>query len=379
MKKILIFSLAYFPQVGGAEIALKEVTDRISDIEFHMITMRFAQTESPEEHIGNIVVHRVGHGASYLQKILFIPRAARAAMRLHQKQRFDAYWAMMSYMVLPLVFLRTCGVRTPYVLTLQDGDPFEHVFSRFSIRPFLPLLRYGFRHATTVSVLSTYLASWARRVGYLGEPEIIPNGVAVRVFAGAMPTDVGKKEGEFWLVTSSRLVHKNAVDDVIRALVLLPKYVHFLILGSGVEETRLRALVSHLELGGRIHFKGHVLHSELPGYLHSCDAFVRPSRTEGFGSSFVEAMAAGLPVIATQEGGIADFLFDAKRNPNRPPTGFAVDCDSPEQIANATKEIMTNPDKVQHVRENAFALVCEKYDWDIVARQIRAVFGTIGV
>lgn len=379
MKKILIFSLSYFPHVGGAEIAIRETTDRITDVEFHLITLRFTRDDSLEERIGNVLVHRIGNGSSYVQKILYIPRAVRFAARLHAQYRFDALWAMMSYMVFPIALMRIRGIRIPYMLTLQDGDPFEHVFRRIYILPFLPLLRYGFRHATAVSVLSTYLASWATHVGYRGEPAVIPNGAAVQTFAGAMPIDIGRKSGEFWLVTSSRLVLKNAVDDVIRALVLLPEYVHFLVLGKGEGEKKLKALTNELGLGKRVHFKGYISHRELPGYLHSCDAFVRASRTEGFGSSFVEAMAVGLPVIATQEGGIADFLFDAKRNPSQPPTGFAVDKDSPEQIANAVKEIMTNPDKVQHIRENAFSLVREKYDWDIVARQTRELFGTIGI
>ncbi len=72
MKRILIFSLAYYPHVGGAEVALKEITDRISDIEFHMITLNFGG-EPREEKIGNIFVHRVGNSASYLSKILFAP------------------------------------------------------------------------------------------------------------------------------------------------------------------------------------------------------------------------------------------------------------------------------------------------------------------
>ena len=53
-------------------------------------------------------------------------------------------------------------------------------------------------------------------------------------------------------------------------------------------------------------------------------------------------MAAGLPVIATQEGGIADFLFDAVRNPDKETTGWAVDKDSPEQIAEAVREIVAS-------------------------------------
>ncbi|MEK7179532.1 MAG: hypothetical protein AAB689_00700, partial [Patescibacteria group bacterium] len=80
MKRVLIFSLAYYPHVGGAEIALKEITDEISDIEFHLITLNFGE-EKKKEKIGNVFVHRVGNGASYVSKILFIPRAARSAAR----------------------------------------------------------------------------------------------------------------------------------------------------------------------------------------------------------------------------------------------------------------------------------------------------------
>src|SRR3989344_4819635 len=109
----------------------------------------------------------------------------------------------------------------------------------------------------------------------------------------------------------------------------------------------------------------------MPLYLRACDIFVRPSRSEGFGNSFIEAMAAGVPVIATQEGGIADFLFDAKRNPKVPPTGWAVDKDSPEQIAAAVKDILGNPDQVRRVIENARALALKKYDWDLIARNMR--------
>lgn len=379
MKRVLIFSLAYSPHVGGAEIALEELTRRMSDIEFEVVTLRFRESDARDERVGNVLVHRLGSGSSYIQKILFIPRAARFAARAHAERPFDAFWAMMSYMALPIALLRLAHVRVPYLLTLQDGDPYEHVFRRPQILPLMPLLWYGFQNASKISVLSTYLAAWPRQMGYNGAVVIVPNGVAVDTFAGAMPCDIGKKQGEFWLVTSSRLVHKNALDDVMRALVFLPLYVHFLVLGVGVEERRLRALVHELGVEERVHFKGHVLHAALPAYLHAADAFVRPSRSEGFGSAFVEAMAAGLPVIATQEGGISDFLFDARKNPEHPPTGFAVERDNPEQVADAVKEIMTNPDKVQKIRKNAYTLVREHYDWAQVAEQTRAIFGTMGV
>ena len=58
MKKILIFSLAYYPRVGGAEVAVKEITDRLPDIEWHMLTMRFSAADAAEERLGNVMVHR---------------------------------------------------------------------------------------------------------------------------------------------------------------------------------------------------------------------------------------------------------------------------------------------------------------------------------
>ena len=63
VKKILIFSLAYYPRfVGGAEVAIKEITDRIDPkgVAFHMVTLRFDSNLPKTEKIGNVAIHRVG-------------------------------------------------------------------------------------------------------------------------------------------------------------------------------------------------------------------------------------------------------------------------------------------------------------------------------
>lgn len=373
IKRILIFSLAYYPHVGGAEVALKEITDRIPDVEFHLVTLRFDLKDAREEKIGNVFVHRIGNGSSYFSKILFVPRAVLLARCLHRAHRFDAFWAMMSYMLFPIVLLRLGGIRVPYLLSLQEGDPWEHMFSRWFILPFRPLLHAGFKNASAVQAISTYLAQWAYRMEYQGETSIIPNGVDVTRFAH-VEHRVFDISGEVTLVTTSRLVHKNAIDDVIRALAFLPDSTHFSIYGIGPDENELKALTKNLDVERRVEFKGFINHSELPRVLSECSIFIRPSRSEGMGISFVESMAAGLPVIATQEGGIADFLFDAKRNPGKETTGWAVDRDSPEQIAEAVKEILENPEQVARVTAAAKKLVSENYDWDIIAAKMKTLF-----
>src|SRR5258708_6181980 len=91
------------------------------------------------------------------------------------------------------------------------------------------------------------------------------------------------------------------------------------------------------------------------------------------GSSFVEAMAAGLPVLATPGGGLRDFLFDLERNSNsdRQPTGLFVNVNDPESIARQAKRLIDDQDLRARIAANGRALASEKYDWALVARDMR--------
>lgn len=380
-KRILIFSLAYYPHVGGAEIAIKEITDRIApdEIAFDMVTMRLNPHDPLVEQVGNVRVYRVmSVGTGRLGKLAFQFLAAVHARRLHKKNKYDAVWAMMAHSAgVPAVIFKTCYSSVPYILTLQEGDPPEYVEQ--VMRPLWPFFARSFTRADIVQTISTFLGAWARRRGFTGALEVIPNGVDISKFSKVFNTQdlvalqqtLGKKEGDIFLITTSRLVHKNAIDQVIRALTLLPSSVHFVVLGIGVEEGRLKKLAQELGVAQRVQFVGEIDHAQLPLYLHAGDIFVRPSRSEGMGNSFIEAMAAELPVVATQEGGIADFLFDRTRNPEKEPTGWVVDKDSPAQIAEAIKEIIGNPTATARVLTTARHLVTQKYSWDLVAQAMQ--------
>lgn len=381
MKRILIFSLAYYPSfVSGAEAAIKEITDRIdpADIEFHLITLLFEKAAPREERIGNVLVHRVGFGGAYLSKVLFIPLAALTARALDRRHHFDAVWSMMTYMLFPAVLARVLGVRAPRVLTLQDGDPYEKVFERPFIRPLTPILDYGFRTTSVIQVISNYLATWPPRRGYRGPIELINNGANPKDLKqsvseeeiAAVKKKLGKREGDIFLVNTSRLVHQKANDDTIRALKLLPENVRLILVGDGGDRPMLESLVKELGLESRVVFVGAVDRSLVTAYRKASDIFVAPSRSEGLGNAFLSGMASRLPMVLTQEGGIADYLFDEKRNPGIPATGWAVDKDSPEQIAEAVKDIIANPEKVKRITDTARKMVEEKYDWDIIARQM---------
>jgi glycosyltransferase involved in cell wall biosynthesis len=390
-KKVLIFSLAYFPKhVGGAEVAIQEKTARMPDIEFHMVTNRYDSTLPKVEQMGNVLVHRIGltkpspsmadlrRFPLHLNKFLFQFLAAWKALQLHRQYRYDATWAMMAHSCgVPAALFKLFRKDVPFVLELQEGDPPRYIERK--MLPLWPLFSRAFTSADVISVISTFLGRWAKARGFEGTPVLVPNAVNTAHFSQAIPLPriqeiqdkLGKRMGDVFVITTSRLVHKNAVDDMLRALPYLPQHVRFIVLGTGPDEGKLRALAQVLGVKERVEFVGHVGHADMPAYLKASDIFIRASRSEGMGNSFVEAMAAGLPVIATQEGGIADFLFDEKRNPDKPITGWAVDKDAPQQIAEAVQAIMGNPEKARRVVATAKAMVEETYDWDKVSKTMR--------
>ncbi len=392
-KKILIFSLAYYPKhIGGAEVAIKEITDRISsdEYEFHMVCNRYDSTLPKVEQVGNVLVHRIGITTKnpqmvdlrkmplHLNKALYQFAAYYKARKLHKKYQYDAIWAMMAHScAIPAGIFKKAFPDVKYVLTLQEGDPPEHIEKKMSI--FGDRFKNGFIRADALQPISTFLQKWGMRMGFVGDSEVIPNAVNTGHFMQeyteeemqSAKDELGKKEGDVFLVTTSRLVHKNGIDDVVRAMSELPENVHFIIYGTGPDEGKIKDIIETFNLSKRVHMLGHIDHTVMPKYLKACDIFIRPSRSEGMGNSFVEAMAAGLPVIATQEGGIADFLFDEKRNPDKEPTGWAVDADAPEQIAQAVQDIIENPLKVAQIKKRAKEMVVQKYDWDIIAQDMK--------
>ncbi len=397
-KRILFFSLTYHPFIGGAEVAIKETTDRISPKEysFDMITLRFDSALPKFERVGNIDVFRIGftrRGAKIsdfkkfplvFNKYLYPLWALAAAIVLHRRKRYDAVSSVMTgYASFAPLFFKMLFPTVPYIVRSDDGDPIDYLKQRVGV--FAPLFKRVFTKADFAITTSTYLERFVRSMEYKGPLAIVPNGVNATHFSQSyapeelegLKNTLNKKEEDIYLITTSRLVTKNACDDVIRALAFLPERVKFVILGVGPDEEILRALAHDVQMENRILFLGQVPHADLPKYLKISDIFIRPSRSEGFGISFIEAMVAELPVIATQEGGISDFLFDAKCNPDKSATGWAVDKDSPEQIAEAVQDILAHPDTVAQVKVTAKKMAFEKYDWNLIASEMQSAFDRV--
>lgn len=371
MKRAIIFSTTYFPLVGGAEVAMKEVTDRMKDWEFDLICARIQPGLAQTEQMGKIMVYRVGFGIPFDKYLLPLLGPIQAMMVPGRKS--GVIWSLMaSYGGFAALVYCTIRRSSKMLLTLQEGDPLEHYANRVGRLAFLH--KRIFERANSVQAISNFLAQWATKMGYPAKPDIVPNGVDIERFTKrissearrALRTSLGYGETDTVIVTASRLSLKNGIDDLIRSLVALPEQYKVLILGEGEDREKLHSLVSQKGLQARVQFVGKKGHDELPQLLQASDIFCRASLSEGLGNSFLEAMAAGLPIIGTPVGGIPDFLTDGE-------TGVFCQPNDPASIGVAAKRIQEENGLREKLIQQGEVLVRERFNWDGIAQRIEGM------
>lgn len=388
-KRILIFSLVYYPNfIGGAEVAIKEITDRIGhEFEFDMVTLRLDNHLLKVEKIGNVTVYRVGWTVGdrsvspdllpkflHLNKYVMMFTALWQAVKLNRKNKYDVIWSMMAtYNSFAALFFKLLNPKIKFLLTLQEGDPIPFIKKR--ARPLWPLFKMIFTRADTIQAISKYLADFGVDMGAKCPVVVVPNAVDIKHFTkgyldeeiNEVKNKLNKKEGDILMITTSRLVTKNAVQDIVKAMPLMPENVKLIIAGRGYLEDSIRKLAIMLGVENRVQFIGWLSHADMPKYLKASDIFIRVPISEGFGNSYVEAMACGLPCVATPVGGILDFIKDRE-------TGMFAEVRNPESVANVVMELVKDENLVSKIKRQSFEMVKEKYDWEIIAGEMKKIF-----
>ncbi len=378
MNRVLIFSTAYYPLVGGAEVAVKEITQRLPDYDFDLICARLDKRSPYQEKIGQINVYRVGWGMARLDKFYLALFGHLQGLKLHRQKSYSAVWSIMASFGGFAASSFKLKTNLPYLLTLQEGDPIKEILKKVKI----VRSRFNkiFSQADGLQAISRYLLNWGYHQGFKGQTaEVIPNGVDVINFAKEQPSsEIEKLRSNFGfpanaviITTASRLVIKNGLADVISSLPSLPANFCFYICGAGPLEAHLRQLVKELKLEPRVNFAGFKSHTELPKIFAASDIFIRPSLSEGLGNAFLEAMASGLPTIGTLVGGIPDFLKDGV-------TGLVCQAQDPQSIAEAILRAsrLTLAEKMS-LHDKAMKLINEKYNWEYVAGRMDNLFKEI--
>ncbi len=175
------------------------------------------------------------------------------------------------------------------------------------------------------------------------------------------------------IISVARLVPHKGQDTAIQSLAELgvefPR-LQYVIVGKGDDEARLRALASTLNVADRVHFVGQLNDAELAEAYATSTVYVGLSRldneinVEGFGISFVEAAASGLPVVAGDSGGVRSAVRDGE-------TGLVVAPVDTAAAAGAIGRIIRDASLRERMSAAGRASVESHYNWDRVAAQTR--------
>ena len=382
-KKIIVCTTSYLPFIGGAEIAVQEVGRRLCDtFDFFIITARQRSDLRRREDMPEGTVIRVGFG-SRVDKWLLPFTGMVAIAKLAYAGEIPGPWKQTAReslliwgmdisqgAVLGFLF-KIIFSKIPFVCTVQYGDG-EARLAR-ARGGFIGLsFRHILRSADAVTAISSYLINTARADGFVGAEKMIPNGVDTSLFEFRNADFDAKRseEGKHVVITTSRLVKKNAVDVLIRAVAEVKKTIPPIkcyVIGDGPERDALEKLVKELELSRDIIFLGGIPYEEIPFYLRKADVFVRASRSEGMGNSFVEALSVGIPIIGTRVGGIPDIIIDGK-------TGIFCNVDDPHDLAEKILMLLNDDTRVLSMRNEGRNLVEEKFSWNAIGQSYGDLF-----
>jgi len=181
------------------------------------------------------------------------------------------------------------------------------------------------------------------------------------------------------LLTVGRLSLRKGQDMVLKAMVTLTEYpgLHYVIIGQGEEETRLRQMVAELALSERVTLVTNASDAEVAWFYKTCEIFVHPNRTlangdtEGFGIVFLEAGFWGKPVIGGNAGGVPDAVEDGV-------TGILVDGLDLAGLERAIRRLLDDPDLARVMGENGIRNSL-KSSWASRSGELRRHLEAVGI
>jgi phosphatidylinositol alpha-1,6-mannosyltransferase len=217
-------------------------------------------------------------------------------------------------------------------------------------------------------------AAWVRTVPLGSDPVLFRPGLDQATVRSRYSLSGGR-----WLLTVARLTQHKGIDIGIRVVAMLAERfpdLGYLVVGSGSERATLESLARELGIGERIRFLGAVPDNELPAVYNVGEIYlglsrVMSDRVEGFGISLSEAAASGLPAVASRAGGIPDAVQDGQ-------TGLLVDPDNLEEVCQAVRTLLDNPDRAKAMGWAGRQAVETYYNWGRVAGDLSTIGHELG-
>jgi phosphatidyl-myo-inositol dimannoside synthase len=373
---VLVVTNDFPPRIGGIEEYVAEYVRHLPpDISATVLTSRHRDAASFDRSFQA----RVIRWAPY--PLVPTPALARTVVELIASQHVDAlvFGATLPLAAIAGVVRRRTGVAI--VMCTHGVEPAIAAVPAGSA-----LLRRIARHATTMTVISSWSEQLIRSAVGPTAPIIrLPGGVDPERFhpdANGGPARRGYRVGDGPVILSvGRLVTRKGHDRLIAALPRVTREfpdARLLIVGAGAGRRRLEQFAAHCGVARHVVFAGVVAAADLPSCFAAADIFAMPCRsrwggldTEGLGTVYLQAAAAGLPAIAGSAGGAPEAVLDGV-------TGLVVDSRETAPVEAALLRLLRRPDERHAFGAAAAARVRREFTWAILARRFESILRDAG-
>ncbi|MFH1776261.1 MAG: glycosyltransferase [Candidatus Omnitrophota bacterium] len=353
-KKILVLTNAYPNNLDeNLGIDIKRQVEGISeDFEIKVVatiaTYPFKRVIDKQPY--NVAEKRQdGHIEVFYRRYLVIPKVGRGLfgffcyfslrqlmIELRKEFNFNAIISFWTYPEGYAAVLLGKKYNLPVIIRPRGSD--INILPRGYIRK--KIIQYTLNKCTTIFPVCGDLKNKIIKLGV--EPHKIMTitlGVDTEIFNIQERQDCRKKLGinqnSFFILFAGYLRRIKGVEYLIKAIDILCKNsinnINLIIIGHGKLENKLKNMVKGYELSDRISFVGSIENTALPIWMNAADLFCLPSLSEGWPNVLMEALACGVPIVASNVGGIPEIVNDKKY-------GFLVDPKNPDQLAEAVKE-----------------------------------------
>ena len=367
---ICLYTDTFLPDVGGAEMVAHNLAARLCQQQRHVVVVapHARHVDGSEEEKG------ASHGERYQVSRFRRPISKRwgvrlvlpRLIRLHRRHRFDVLHCHAAY---PQAYVASTLKRLygiPYVVRPHGSDilPGERIRSNPRLER---RARQGLADADAVIAQGEFLKDVIVNLGVNeNQVRVIHNGVDLSEFADAPPFSHPRP----YILALGNLLHRKGMDVLIRSYARLASpRADLLIAGTGGELEALRALSNELGVASRVRFVGFVSGVEKVSLYRGAEFFVCPSRREPFANVILEAMAAGLPVVATDVGGNRQLVGSGRH-------GLLCRSEDVEGMAEALGTLLDSPGRLSESRAAVPEYVA-RYGWERIAQEYASLYDEV--